>query len=377
MKCRNLGVKLSSGEIIVFLDSHCEVTNFWLEPLIKEILINNNTIAVPELGLIDNYSFQFYYNNKNRYVGGFTWSLKLNKMLINNKNLKGTNYETPIMIGGNYAINKQYFLRMGGYDENMKNYGGDDIEMSLRVWMCGGRLVMVSCSIIGHVSKFKTQISQLKYENMRKYNLIRIADIWLDDYNKIFRRASGYQIFDYFLFFHLILIPSKFVKFINYRLTKSNPINPIKRKLLRKNLNCKSFKWFLNNIFYQQFIPGTELYNGVIINIYNKYCLINDVKLKLINCSDTIKLNFKWFFTKIGEIRNSNWEYCWTISKLFDNILMENCLYSSQSNQIWFYDNKIKKFIHKNSNLCLDLIKKKITLYYCSSTAIYQQWQWI
>lgn len=38
-----------------------------------------------------------------------------------------------MMSGGLFAIDKNYFYEMGGYDKGMEIWGGENIEMSLRV----------------------------------------------------------------------------------------------------------------------------------------------------------------------------------------------------------------------------------------------------
>ncbi|CAD5121717.1 unnamed protein product [Dimorphilus gyrociliatus] len=195
--CRNLGAKFALGEILVFLDSHCEVTNFWLQPLIQQIITNPKSLAIPQLAYIEDTTFKFYYNTRtNKYGGGFTWSLTFNSILLSEQHLEYVNYKTPIMVGGNYAINRTFFFQMGTYDEGMENYGGEDIEMSLRIWMCGGKLIMIPCSIIGHVYKSKSLKNEKLYNEMRTRNLIRTAYIWLDEYNELFKKVSGYSIYN-------------------------------------------------------------------------------------------------------------------------------------------------------------------------------------
>ena len=68
------GVEVATGDVVAFMDSHCEVNDGWLEPLLAEIVRNPRAVAQP---LIDPIHFDtFHIGQAIAEVGVFSWSLE-------------------------------------------------------------------------------------------------------------------------------------------------------------------------------------------------------------------------------------------------------------------------------------------------------------
>ena len=79
------------------------------------------------------------------------------------------------MPGGIFAVNAHWFAEIGSFDQKMEIWGGENIDLSLRSWLCGGSMYIIPCSHVGHVfragfhrnndlrtSKFETTNCKLK-----------------------------------------------------------------------------------------------------------------------------------------------------------------------------------------------------------------------
>nr|XP_021520919.1 LOW QUALITY PROTEIN: inactive polypeptide N-acetylgalactosaminyltransferase-like protein 5 [Aotus nancymaae] len=131
--------------------------------------------------------------------------------------------QSPAMAGGIFAIRRHYFNEIGQYDKDMDFWGGENLELSLKIWMCGGQLFIIPCSCVGRISKKQTGKASTLI-NAVTCNYLRLVHVWLDEYKEqFFLQKLG-------------------LKYMTYG-------NISERVELRKRLGCRSFRWYLDNVF--------------------------------------------------------------------------------------------------------------------------------
>jgi hypothetical protein len=57
----------------------------------------------------------------------------------------------PTMAGGLFAMGLGWFWESGSYDLGMHVWGAENLEMSFRLWTCGGTIETLPCMHIGHI----------------------------------------------------------------------------------------------------------------------------------------------------------------------------------------------------------------------------------
>lgn len=59
IQARLLGAKEAQGEVLTFLDAHCECTEGWLEALLSRIAEDPKTVACPVIDIINDETFAY------------------------------------------------------------------------------------------------------------------------------------------------------------------------------------------------------------------------------------------------------------------------------------------------------------------------------
>lgn len=98
------------------------------------------------------------------------------------------------------------------------------INVFIQIWQCGGKIEIHPCSHVGHVFRAKAPYSHPGGFDVILRNLVRVADVWMDDFKQIFYRK-------------------------NIMAMDIGAGNITDRINLRKNLQCKSFQWYLDNVY--------------------------------------------------------------------------------------------------------------------------------
>lgn len=79
IRARLLGAKKANASVLTYLDSHCECTEGWLEPLLDRIARDPTTVVCPVIDVIDDTTLEYHWRDSGGVnVGGFDWNLQVN-----------------------------------------------------------------------------------------------------------------------------------------------------------------------------------------------------------------------------------------------------------------------------------------------------------
>ncbi|XP_033227598.1 polypeptide N-acetylgalactosaminyltransferase 5 isoform X2 [Belonocnema kinseyi] len=335
IRARLLGAKHVKGQVITFLDAHCECTEGWLEPLLARIANDRTTVVCPIIDVISDDTFE-YITASDMTWGGFNWKLNFRWYRVAQREMERRNGDrtaplrTPTMAGGLFSIDKEYFYHLGAYDEGMDIWGGENLEMSFRIWMCGGTLEIATCSHVGHVFRKSTPYTfpggTSKIVNR---NNARLAEVWLDQWKHFYYNIN----------------PG----------ARSVSVGDVSERVgLRERLKCKSFRWYLENIYPESPMPLDYYYLGDVKNVETRNCLDTMGRRTGENVGISychgLGGNQVFAYTKRQQIMSD--DMCLDAASPQGPVKIVRC-HGMGGNQAWVYDENTKMIRHTNTGHCL------------------------
>ncbi|CAB3261271.1 unnamed protein product [Arctia plantaginis] len=330
---RLLPIQEVKSPVIVYLDSHCECSEGWLEPLLQRIKEDSSIVVSSVIDKIHTKTFEYIKQDTEQLqLVGFTWALSYSWMPIPRniftvRKVPAAPVKTPCTPGAILAIDREFFRKIGYYDTGMEAWGAENIELSIRIWMCGGSLEIIPCSHVGHIYR----VPEEKFLRAVSRNLVRVAEVWLDDYAKYFHARIGYN--------------------------KGVYGDVSERIQLRQKLNCKPFKWYLENVYPQLELPENLGATGQIYSAgYKGLCLEAAITLHEYDPIKMMPCHYKggkqyWTYTGNGEIRRD--KIC--IDYLYQTVTLFVC--NNAATQVWLYFAEDKMIRHMVTKKCLAIIE--------------------
>ncbi|XP_064614410.1 polypeptide N-acetylgalactosaminyltransferase 1-like isoform X2 [Liolophura sinensis] len=432
IRARLAGAKAATGDVLIFLDSHCEANTGWLEPLLARIKEDRRAVLCPEIDLIDSHTIGYhgsgsysvggfwwslhfswrpipqqekdrrkhstdpmrlepilfriqenpsailcpipdainassleYPSNGSIAVGGFSWSLNFTWITappigndLNQPKQITDPIRSPTMAGGLFAASRVFFFEIGAYDPGMDVWGGENLEISFRTWMCGGSLEFIPCSRVGHIFRSSHPYTFPGNKDTHGINSMRLAEVWMDEYKRLF--------------------------YMHRRDLLGQDFGDISGRLeLRKRLNCKSFKWYLDNVYPEKFIPDENVHAwGMLRNPASNLCLDTLQKdektvfdMGLFSCQSGASANQVLSWSLNNEIRRE--ESCLDAAGGDGSRVKLMPCHGAGGNQKWEHD-KIDGTVKHENGLCLDRADQKsggfVLLKTCSPNSPSQKW---
>uniref|UniRef100_A0A674NAM5 Polypeptide N-acetylgalactosaminyltransferase n=1 Tax=Takifugu rubripes TaxID=31033 RepID=A0A674NAM5_TAKRU len=266
IQARSIGAKKATkGQVLIYLDAHCEVGINWYAPLVAPISKDRTVCTVP---LIDSIDGQKYTvdpqggGDQNGFArGAWDWSMLWKRVPLGDreKQLRKTEtepYRSPAMAGGLFAIERDFFFELGLYDPGLQIWGGENFEISYKIWQCGGQLLFVPCSRIGHIYRLHGWQGNPPPAHVGSSptlkNYVRVVEVWWDEYKDYFYASRPETL-----------------------TLAYGDISELKK--FREEHRCKSFKWFMEEIAYDiplhYPLPPKNVEWGEIRGLDSSYCI--------------------------------------------------------------------------------------------------------
>ncbi|CAJ1353419.1 unnamed protein product [Effrenium voratum] len=194
ISAKKSGGDAATGDVVVFFDCHVSPRKGWEHAFLKQMRRKNDhrTIVVPTITSLNPDTWKEIPGGGGGKVcfilwnNDFTW-------------LYNPGRDAPLMSGGLLALSRRWWEETEGYDTKMVAWGGENIDQSLRSWLCGGRIEVAEGAYVAHMWRDpKNPKTVLRYPIPTKdvmRNKARAANAWFGEFVEKVMTFPEYEMF--------------------------------------------------------------------------------------------------------------------------------------------------------------------------------------
>ncbi|KAL4640508.1 N-acetylgalactosaminyltransferase 7-like [Arapaima gigas] len=431
IQARSIGAqKATLGQVLIYLDAHCEVGPNWYAPLVAPISKDRTICTVPLVDYIDGHVYTIepqQGGDEDGFArGAWDWSMLWKRVPLSNKEkakrahktepyrtvctvplidsihgqtfniepqgggdtdgfargawdwsmlwkripltdrekqrraTKTEPYRSPAMAGGLFAIERDFFFELGLYDPGLQIWGGENFEISYKIWQCGGQLLFVPCSRVGHIYRLRGWNGNPPPAHVGSSptlkNYVRVVEVWWDEYRDYFYASRP-----------------------ETQTLAYGDISELKK--FREEYKCKSFNWFMEEIAYdipQYFpLPAKNLAWGEIRGYETNHCIdsMGHTNGGNVETGPCHRMGGNQLF-RINEVNQlMQYDQCLTKADDSSSVFITHC--NQNERMEWKYFKDLHRFTHIPTGNCLDRsdVLHKVFISECDNKKSTQKWE--
>lgn len=230
IRAKMKAVEISEAPVLVFFEAHCIPNKHWLQHILKRVVLDPKVLAMPTLDSIPQENWHSYSPMP---PGHWRYEWNFNLIYTNPAGIvHGDNkpYTSPGTSGGIFAMRKDWFQKLGLFDTGMREWGGDHMELTMKVWRCGGSIEIIPCSRVGHLYRDPAHRPYNVEVNTVVHNYKRLAELWAKDHLDYFYKMKP--------------------EAVGMKLTGMEKVQRIYKEL-EEEIGCKDLDWYLENVDHE------------------------------------------------------------------------------------------------------------------------------
>jgi glycosyltransferase involved in cell wall biosynthesis len=194
---RAAGAKIARGAVLLFLDGHTKPEAGALRHMIEDVeSVRGEAIVTPRLAALD---VSLWQSDIEQVGDGYGFDLEnLECKWLPLRDLQPAReswrrlYESPALIGAAVAIGRELYAKLWGFDPHMRYWGVEDLDLGLKCWLMGHRILHDVEAVVGHHfrTEFDNYVVPPEYVVMNQLRLARKAfthtvwTAWLNNYRE-------------------------------------------------------------------------------------------------------------------------------------------------------------------------------------------------